>query len=68
MKGILINRNHEWYVGNDGKQIKLHPEDQTKPLKLGEVVDFEIVPIERRELREFTGSFSITIDNVAKLK
>lgn len=68
MKGILVNRNSEWFVGNDGKYIKLHPEDQAKPHKNGSMVEFDIVPIEKREMREFAGSFSITIDNVAKLK
>ena len=68
MKGIIVNRNGIWKIANEGKELPVHPDDANRHFKHGEMVEFDIVPVEKRQLREFSGSFSITVENVAKIK
>lgn len=68
MKGIIVNKNGIWKIANDGREISVHPDDANRHFKHGEMVEFDIVPVEKRQMREFAGSFSITVENVAKIK
>lgn len=72
MKGTLVLKDHQWKIqGPAGQDLSLHHADvryKGEPLQHGMEVEFDIVPIEKRELREFAGSFKITTENVAKLK
>lgn len=68
MKGIIVNRNGVWKIANDGKDLPIHPEDNNRSFEHGQMVEFDITPIQKREMREFSGSFSITMENVAKIK
>lgn len=69
MKGSIVNRNGIWKIqGGDGKDIPLHPDDNSRVFKPGQTVDFDIVPLQKKQMREFAGSFSITYENVAKIR
>ena len=69
MKGTLNFTNGRWKI--DGSDLNLHPSDthyKGEPLKTGLDVDFDIQYVDIREMRDFTGSFSIKKQKVAKLK
>jgi hypothetical protein len=68
MKGIIVNRDGVWKIANDSKDLPVHPDDLKRNFKHGDTVEFDIVPIEKRQLREFAGSFNITVENVAKIR
>ena len=71
MKGTLIWKDHQWKINGGGKDLPLDVNDRAyrnQPLKEGMEVEFDVVSIEKRELRDFAGSFKVTTENVAKLK
>ena len=70
MRGTIIWKDHQWRIQGEGNDLPLHTSDKTyggKLLKPGMEVEFNVESIEKRELREFAGSFKITTENVAKL-
>lgn len=70
MKGTIIWKDNRWKIEGEGHDLPIHANDKTyggTSLKPGMQVDFNVESIEKRELREFAGSFKITTEKVARL-